>query len=349
MRVGGECDGNLARATGGEKLRVRIELAHRFAEPGGRYLNRNAGSGDRIRHRPVIERRRTEAEDLDKIGMRERIEQPATSRGRKRLEVQPPRFLDTHGIGQQTLLPIHAQLTDVVHGAEQVVPRIGRQELACVFLAARHVVHLEPELHRQPTPARGHDRLDVRLDVVHATLRHVRHAPQRPQLLEVVAVLREPDLVHAGSARRLDERIDRRRVERELLIPVAEMHVVVDDHSSAATRSRSPTSVILISFGSPSTTVTRPPRASTREEQSLAAATSPFAYASRTTEATNACGVCTALSSSRFRVSRTRPSSSTRLIVSASGSPGNAPSQPSLKAVNTRSITSSDNNGRAAS
>ena len=97
------------------------------------------------------------------------------------------------------------------------------------------------------------------------------------QLLEVVAVLGEPDLVDAGGVRRFDERIDGPRLERELLAPVAEMHVVVDDHSSAATRSRSPTSVTLISFGSPSTTLTRPPRASTRDEQSLAAATSPRA------------------------------------------------------------------------
>src|SRR6266498_3927528 len=171
---------------------------------------------------------------------------------------------------------------------------------------------------RAPTarasPPRGRG-LPVKLglDVVHATLRHVRHGPQGAQLLEVVAVLGEPDLVHAGGARRFDERIDRPRVEHDLLISVAEMHVVVDDHSSAATRSRSPTSVTLISFGSPSTTLTRPPRASTRDEQSLAAATFPCAYASRTTEATNACGVCTARNFSRFRVSTTRPSSSTRL------------------------------------
>src|SRR6266550_4543357 len=140
-----------------------------------------------------------------------------------------------------------------------------------------------PPRARASPAARNHNRLDVRLDLVHATLRHVRHGPQGAQLLEVVAVLGEPDLVHAGGASRFDERIDRQRVEHDLLLAVAEMHVVVDDHSSAATRSRSPTSVTLISFGSPSTTLTRPPRASTRDEQSLAAATFPCAYASRTT------------------------------------------------------------------
>ena len=61
-------------------------------------------------------------------------------------------------------------------------------------------------------------------------------------------------------------------------------------------------------------TFTRPPRASTSEAQSDTAATSP-ANAARRTPAPNACGVCTATSSSRASVSTTC-SSRTRFTVS---------------------------------
>ena len=126
-----------------------------------------------------------------------------------------------------------------------------------------------------PVPAYAFPRSDVRIDVVHTALHLVRNLPQGTTLSEVVDVFREPDLVHAGGASRRDEEIDRPRVERDVLTPVTEMHVVVDDHRSATTRSRSPASVTLISLGSPATTFTLPPRASTREEQSVAAVTSP--------------------------------------------------------------------------
>ena len=92
-------------------------------------------------------------------------------------------------------------------------------------------------------------------------------------------------------------------------------------------RARDPPAVVTFSSrGSPGTTVTRPPRASTSDAQSLAAETSPSS-ADRSTSAANACGVWTARSSSRGSVSTTR-SPSTRLIVSATGTPGTAPSQP---------------------
>jgi len=74
------------------------------------------------------------------------------------------------------------------------------------------------------------------------------------------------------------------------LFRIAQVHVVVDNHSSEATSSRSAASVTLTSLESPSTVVTRPPLASTSEAQSVAPASSP-ATASRRTGARNACGV----------------------------------------------------------
>ena len=92
-------------------------------------------------------------------------------------------------------------------------------------------------------------------------------------------MLGEADLVDSGGPSRVDVRLDRfdAVIERPLLpfLVAPEVHVVVGDQSSAATRSRSAPSVTLISLGSPGTTLTRPPRASTSEAQSLAAPVSP--------------------------------------------------------------------------
>src|SRR5205085_1807211 len=89
--------------------------------------------------------------------------------------------------------------------------------------------------------------------------------------------------VHAEAFDEVDrpeQVVPRVRLEQHtgLLLPclgAPEVHVGVGDQSSAATRSRSAPSVTLISLGSPGTTLTRPPRASTREAQSLAAPVSP--------------------------------------------------------------------------
>src|SRR6266511_2357152 len=261
--------------------------------------------------------------------MRERVEQPAPSDIDERLEVATPSFLDAERI-EQAWLAVDTKALDVVHRAEQVIPRIGIEQLACLVLAARHVVDLQ-----------------VRLEVVDATLGLIRHRPEGSCLPEVVDVLGEPDLVDAGLLRRLYERLDRPRVVRDLLAAVAQVHVVVDDHNRAATHSRSSASVIFRRRRSPSTTFTRPPRASTSEAQSLAPETSPR-HASRRICATKAWGVCTTRKASRSSVSTTR-SPSTRLTVSATGSAGTAPSQPSFNAVKTRSTTSSSTSGRAAS
>ena len=117
--------------------------------------------------------------------------------------------------------------------------------------------------------------------------------------------------------------------------------------SQLSTSARSSASVTFKSRGSPSTTLTRPPWASTSDAQSVADETSPLT-ARRSVSARNACGVCTATRSSRGSVSTTR-SPSTRLTVSASGTTGTTPSQPSDNGASTRSITSSGSSGRAAS
>ena len=73
---------------------------------------------------------------------------------------------------------------------------------------------------------------------------------------------------HAGG---VGERLERPRLVDERLADVEEDGL----HSHDATSSRSALVVTLSSFGSPSTTFTRPPRASTSAEQSVAPARSP--------------------------------------------------------------------------
>src|SRR6266508_2563705 len=204
--------------------------------------------------------------------MRERVEQTGSGSVDERLEVATPGFLDTDGIDEAGFA-VDTEALDVVHRTEQVIPRIGLEELAGLVFAARYIVDLQSELHRQPPLAREDDGLHVRLEVVDAALGLIRHRPERPRLPEVVDVLGEPDLVDARLLRRLDERLDRERVVRDLTAAVAKVHVVVDDHNRAATR----------------------------------------------------------------------------LTVSATGSAGTTPSQPSFSAVKTRSTTPSSTSGRAAS
>src|SRR5439155_26288512 len=123
----------------------------------------------------------------------------------------------------------------------------------------------------------------------------------------LVDVIAEADLVDVSRPRLLDVLLrPLRRVARlRRLVGPAEVHVVVDDHPSQdSTSARSSGPVIFRRRRSPSTTLTRPPCASTSDAQSLAAAKSP-ASASRNADTTNACGVWTAKSSSRGSVSRT--------------------------------------------
>src|SRR4051794_28134950 len=122
-----------------------------------------------------------------------------------------------------------------------------------------------------------------------------------------------------------------------------------DAQRHPATVSRSASEVTLSKRGSPSTTLTRPPAASTRPAQSVACNRLLLARAWRKRSAAKACGVCTAQRPSRDTVSCTPPSGPTRFNVSPTGRPGTAPSQPSESGASTRSTTSSDTSGRAAS
>src|SRR5919204_4600310 len=356
MRVRGERDRDAAPLTSLEQLSIRIHLADRLPQPRRRDLDADAGRVDRVCGLLVQPLHLLRVGPcpmvLDQVGMRERVEQAAPRGVPQPDEVPPPGlvrwqlFLDP---GER----VDAKAVDEVDRAQQVIERVPAEQLRHLGLVSRHVVDLEPELHGQPALLRGDDGPHVRVEVVHATLHLGRFRPELPRLCEVVDVLGEADLVDPAVAGSVHEPLDRLDGVVDPFVAIAEMHVVVDDHSSGAgsshpsTTCRSCSSVTFSKRGSPGTTLTRPPRASTSAEQSVAPESSPLS-ASRSTGARNACGVCTATSSSRSSVSTTA-SARTRLIVSASGSAGTAPSQPSPSAVRTRSTTSSTSTGRAAS
>src|SRR3954452_9552503 len=342
-------DGNVSLAASAQQLHRRVELADRPTQPRGRHLDRDATFGDRVGDRCVVEPVDPVAEDLDEVRVGEHVEDAAACGVRENREVALPRRLDTKGIDQPRLA-VDRVPVDEVDGAEQEIPRVRVENRARVVSAPRLVIDLEPELHRQPLFLRGDDCTDVRTEILPAEVDLVRHMPQRACLLEVVRVLAEADLVDAGRARRRDERLQGAGPVCQLLRLVAKVHVVVDDHSNAATRTRSSGSVTLSSFGQPATIATRPPRASTAAEQSVHG-TDPGrwpASARRSTSATKTCGVCTVRRTERSRVSTTT-SFSTRFTVSATGRPGTAPSQPALNASRPRASTSTATSGRAAS
>src|SRR6185437_13727602 len=172
-----------------------------------------------------------------------------------------------------------------------------------------------------------------------------------PEQLQRIAV-GPPCLDHRPDERHEREARHPARVGGRLPVPrlVDQGLADVEDdgfYSHPATRSRSAFVVTFSSRSSPSTIATRPPTASTSEAQSVPSDPAR-ASASRSTGATNACGVCTATSSERAGVSVTNPPA-TRLIVSATGSAGTAPSEPWASASSSRGMTSSGSNGRAAS
>src|SRR5690348_683759 len=221
--------------------------------------------------------------------MSERVEEPAPGRVSEPDEVAPPGFVRSQLLDEPRLL-VDRKTVDVVHRAEQVVPGVRLEHVRGLALAAGDVVDLEPELDRKPLLFRRGDRAHIAVEVVRAALHHVLLVPEASGLLEVVDVLREADLVDAALCSHLDEPLDGRERVIDPLFGIAQVHVVVDDHSSEATSSRSAASVTLTSLESPGTVVTRPPVASTSEAQSVAPASSP-ATASRRTGARNACGV----------------------------------------------------------
>src|SRR5215203_1408719 len=296
-------------------------------------------------------RRRPPAEDLDEVGVGKHIEKAAPHGAAERDEVPPPHLFDREVLPHPVLrVRVDRMALNLVHGAEQEVPGVRREHVLRLALAARDVVDLQAELDRKAAPFRLEHGVDVGIEIVDTAVGVIGLLPELPGLPEVVDVLGETDLVHAALGGHRDEALGRFDGVIDLLHSVggtAQVHVVVDDHNQDWTSSRSSAVVTFSSRGSPATVLTRPPAASTREEQSLAPATSP-PRAVRRMSPLKACGVCTAASSPRSSVSTTS-SPRTRLTVSASGSAGTAPSHPSASAVTSRSTTSAGSRGRAAS
>src|SRR6266446_2883948 len=204
--------------------------------------------------------------------MRERVEQPAPRGVSQPDEVTPPGLVRADLLDEPGLL-IDRETVDVVDRTEQIVPRVRSEDVRKLGLAAGDVVDLETELDRELSFLRLGDRAHVAVEVVDATLEHVLLVPELTGLLEVEDVLGKADLDEPFH--RLDRMVD-------LLLGIAQVHVVVDDQSNEATSSRSAASVTFTSLESPSTVVTRPPRASTSEAQSVAPARSPASASRRT-------------------------------------------------------------------
>ena len=267
----------------GEKGRIRVQLSMRLVQARARDLDRDAV--ERARD-PIPVPVDLVAEELHQVGVREGIEEPASCRAAERFVVPAPSLLGPDGL-DEARHSIDPEPVEEVDRAQDVVPRIRRERLRRLLLAAGLVVDLDPELHGMAAALRLDDGLHVRLDVVDAPLEVIGHRPERTRPFEVVDVLGEADLVHAPLRCSLDEALDRVDGVVDRFVRRPEVHVVVDDHSQVATSSRSAGVVTLSRRGSPSTTRTRPPRASTRVAQSGAEDTSPLS-APRRTEATNA-------------------------------------------------------------
>ena len=82
-----------------QQLGCRIELAYRDSQALGRDLDTHAGRVDRVRRLLVdvvgrLGSVRPRAEELDEIRVRERVEEPASSRVPEPDEVTPPRLGD---------------------------------------------------------------------------------------------------------------------------------------------------------------------------------------------------------------------------------------------------------------
>ena len=94
---------------------------------------------------------------------------------------------------------------DVVDGTEQEVPRVRREQILRLALAARNVVDLEAKLHGKAASLRLEHGVDVDVEIVDAPVDVVGLHPELPRLPEVIDVLGEADLVHPTLGRHLDE------------------------------------------------------------------------------------------------------------------------------------------------
>src|SRR2546425_9428067 len=116
-----------------EELRVGVELAHRLVQTGRGDLNADAGRLDRVSRllvqpldRLVV---RTWPVVSDQVRMRERVEQPAPGGVPQPDEIAPPRLIRAEFLDEARLL-IDGKAVDEVDRAEQVVPRIRRDDVA---------------------------------------------------------------------------------------------------------------------------------------------------------------------------------------------------------------------------
>src|SRR2546430_11239882 len=175
--------------------------------------------------------------------MRERVEQSAPRRVPQPDEVAPPGFVRAELLDQPWLL-VDWEAVDEVDRAEQIVPRIGREDVRDLTLAAGEVVHLEPELDREPSLLRIDDRAHIAVEVVDATLEHVLLVPEPAGLHEGVDMLGEADLVDPALGGRLDEYLHRFERMLDPLLGVAKGHVVVDHPNRKSTRLNSSPSQI---------------------------------------------------------------------------------------------------------
>src|SRR5262249_11098202 len=195
--VGGKCDRHAALVAEAEQLPVGIELADRLVAAGRGDFGADARGLDRVGGFSVqVARflvRRSHAEELDQIRVRERVEEAASSGVPDPGEVAAPRLADRQPVHKPGLL-IDREAVDEVHRAEHVVPRVRLEQLGEPALRAREVVGLEPELDRQPAPLGLENRVDVLVEVVAAAIEHPRDVPEVARLAEVVDVIAEPDL-----------------------------------------------------------------------------------------------------------------------------------------------------------
>ena len=200
MRVRGEREvGAGLDAHLGEGAR-RVDLADRLAQPGGRDLDRDAGLGDRLDERLVVEarvalgRRPVGAPDLDQVRVGDDVEEAGAGQLGRQREVAAPEL-----VGVADRLPdVVALVVDGAvrrRGSGPSRPRSRSPRLEQVgdpVLAARDEVALDPEPQR-----RRADELAVGVEVVARLFLPEGVAPELERLGEAVDVLGDAELVDA--------------------------------------------------------------------------------------------------------------------------------------------------------
>ena len=127
-----------------------VDLADRLAQPGGRDLDRHAAVEEALDGRLVVapqvaaRHRRVAAPHLHEVGVGHDVEQPGAGRLADRLEVAPPHLLGRLAAAPHAeVLHVDRLVGDEVHGADDVVPLAGVEEVREPVLAAGHEVGLD--------------------------------------------------------------------------------------------------------------------------------------------------------------------------------------------------------------